>query len=788
MKITHTLHILSCLLLLAGTWSACSEENDWEINKDKAALFRVYNIEVAEDKIAAQTASVTWSATSPVEYYLIEVSTEAFTDQQEMGTGTNSIVYGSDKSITSIPVLLTGLTKETTYYLRVKSFGNNLQSQWACLEEPFTTTSEDILQKEMSLEDVSAESVCLHWNDAGLPVTHLKYEWEVTAGEEVHTEEAVYTLSGDEISAQSATISGLLPGKKYVFYLYNEDDLRGTAEATTEQILQLTEVLGGRVTLHWNSNGEAVTRLTYISTGNAQEGTPAEHLLTEEEINSQKVTIDKLSLGESYAFRLYNESTLRGAISTTTEQIIHIAESDIRGRSVTVCWEEQSVAINRLTYQATNGEELLWKGELQPSGTEIKNLEGETQYTFRTYTDDILRGEQTVTTLKALIDVTISAAINEASFTWEPDAAAVSYACTAEGSEPEIKALTSEEQTSGKLTLQNLKGNTRYVFALYNAQGALISNEQYFQTQADPLEGYQKIYLEESPSIDTWNAIWSNPNVSGKVALVLQKNGNYDMSNNSNYTYAIPAAVTALAIWGGEDGTLYAENEKPVIGFRKLTFMGDMEKIDFFNVAIKSNGSNSNYIIRQAHAARIQELNFRSCRIYDAASLFVARDGGSNGGSCQQITIQDCYINNIGNYNVIGVQNNVGFVVHKIHLSNSTINGCTGNIIRLEQNDNSCDITITQSTLYNSPQAMIRSSSNTNPVSISNSLIVSVNTSTNATFNSYDKVFTSSDCYGVTWATKTAYDAAAIFPQAAEGNFTVGVAELKGYGDLRWNK
>lgn len=786
MKITHILHILSGLLFLSGTWSACTEENDWDINSEKAALFRVHDIEVAEDKIAAQTASVTWSATSPVEYYLIEVSTEAFTENQEMGTAANSIVYGADKSITSIPVLLTGLTKETSYYLRVKSFGSNLQSQWAYLDEPFTTTSEDILQKDMSMEDVSAESVCLHWSDAGLPVSHLKYEWEVSAGEEVHTEEAVYTLSEDEINAQSATISNLLPGKKYVFYLYNGDDLRGTAEATTEQILQLTEVLGGRVALKWQKNGEAVTRLTYLPAEADQEAIPVEHILTEEEIKNQQIIIDNLTLGQNYTFKLYNTAVLRGVIAATTEQIMHIDESNVRGRSVIVSWEEQSVAVNRLTYQAANGEELVWEGDLQPVGTEIKKLEGETQYTFRAYTDNILRGEQTVTTLKALIDVAITAQINEATFTWEPDATAVSYACTEENSNPEIKALSGEEQSSGKLTIQKLKGNTRYTFALYNAQGILVSNEQSFQTQADPLEGYQKIYLEENPSIDAWNAIWDNPDLSGKVALILQKNGKYDMSNNSNYTYAIPERVTALAVWGGEDGTLFAESEKPVIGFRKLTFMGNMEKIDFFNVAIKSNG-HSNYIINQIHPAQIQELNFRSCRIYDAASVFVARDGNSNGGSCQQITIQDCHISNIGNYNVIGVQNNVGFVVHKIILTNSTINGCTGNIIRLEQNNNLCEITIQQSTLYLSSQAMIRSGINTNPTVISNCLIAKVNTSTNAAINSYENVFTSADCYGVPWATKTQYDAATIFPQATEGNFTVGVPELKGYGDLRWN-
>lgn len=142
-----TLRTLVCMLCLTGIFTACTEGNEWETNPSKAALFRVRDVKV--DKAAAQTASVSWSATSSAEYYIIEVSTEKLSDNMEMGTAQNSIVYGEDKSISTVPALISGLTKSSTYYLRVKSFGDGLESGWAYLDGTFETTEEDILEKSL---------------------------------------------------------------------------------------------------------------------------------------------------------------------------------------------------------------------------------------------------------------------------------------------------------------------------------------------------------------------------------------------------------------------------------------------------------------------------------------------------------------------------------------------------------------------------------------------------------------------------------------------------------------
>lgn len=776
---------LICLLFITGL-AACTDGNEWETDPSKAALFRVRNVDVPDNRVAAQTASVSWTATSTAEYYIIEVSTAPLSDDIEMGTAQNSIVYGEDKSITSVPAMITHLTKESTYYLRVKSFGNGMQSGWAYLDGSFTTTSEDILQKEFAEGDITAESIRVRWNDAGLPVTHLIYEWEVSVGNEVSTEEATYELSEEEISAQSAVIIGLQPGMKYNIYIYNNDDLRGITEATTEQILNSPEILGGTVTLRWADNGIPVTKLTYYPAGENTNST--EYELTAQEISAGSATISGLTLDQSYTFMIYNGESMRGVTTATTEQIMTIDEAEVRGRSVTVVWDDNETPVTKLTYQTATSEEVAWTEELSATGTNVTGLEGLTEYTFRVYTGDVLRGERTVTTLAPMIDVTITAGITKATFTWEVDEAVTSYSCTKEGENAQIVVLTDEAKNNGTITINNLTGNTNYTFTLYNASGDPVSNEQSFTTQADPLDGYVKVYLPESPTIEEWNAIWTDENNTGKVAIILAKNTNYgNMSGNSNYTYSIPEKITSLAIWGGEDGQEFSEAEKPVIGFRKLSFMAStVDKVEFFNVVVESNGS-SNYIIRQAHAVNIKELIFRSCKMQKAASVFVARDGTASGGSCQQITIDNCNISDIGNYNVIGVQNNIGFTIQRIQFTNSTVNGCTGNIFRIEQNNTPFEMTIDKCTFYNSNQAFIRSTVTTNPVTISNTVISTVNTTAHATMTNLGNVYTTSDCYGVNWAEKTSYDAATLFPNAASGDFTVGVPELKVYGDPRWN-
>lgn len=786
-----TLRTLVCMLCLTGIFTACTEGNEWETNPSKAALFRVRDVKV--DKAAAQTASVSWSATSSAEYYIIEVSTEKLSDNMEMGTAQNSIVYGEDKSISTVPALISGLTKSSTYYLRVKSFGDGLESGWAYLDGTFETTEEDILEKEFANGDITAESIRVKWNDAGLPVTHLSYEWQVNVGGDVTIQEETYELSSEEISAQSAILSGLQPGTKYNISIYNNDDLRGITEATTEQIFSTPEVLGGNITLKWNTNSVNVTKLSYHP-NNVEEAETTEYELTETEINASSITLTGLDLGTEYTFMIYNEEALRGIATATTEQIMNITTENIRGKSVTVTWADNGTAATKLTYQPANAPETVWNNELSAEGTNVTGLEGETTYTFRIYTDDVLRGEQTVTTLKGLIDVTIEAGITSATFTWEVDETVASYACTKDGEVAQTIPLAEDNKNKGAITVDNLIGSTKYTFTLYNIDGIAVSNEQIFTTKTDPLKDYKKIYLN---SKDEWNNIWNDENNSGKIAIILTPQTDYDMSGSS--TKNIPQRITSLVVWGGEDGKELSEEDKPIIGFRGLSFeASSIDEITFFNVAIKCDNSTGNILFRQVSPTTIRKLTFQSCKIYDTRG-FIVHDKNVT-GTTQSLTIDNCYFENIGDYSIIGNRN--GHTINNILFTNSTVNNCSGNIIRVNQTTNFI-LTIDHCTFYNcgaGSTQWIRSDAENDNIVISNSLFTSLHIRTqsdgicNTLKNTCNKanIFYTNDCtgdiYANYWSTKLNYSSTELFENPSGGNFRVQIPEYAIYGDPRWNK
>lgn len=216
MKLKEIGKTLIVLLACMAALVACTDGNDWETDPSKAALFRVSNITVTP---SAQTASVSWTATKGAEYYVVEVSTSPLTDDVPQGAD-GSIVFGEDKSITSLPATISGLTKETEYYIRVKAFGNGLQSKWAYKTTSFKTTEENILSEGIAEENITGNSIKVVWDAAGLPVTHLVYEYQITSGDDVTTQKVTRELTATEKEAQAAVITGLTPGTSYTLYIY----------------------------------------------------------------------------------------------------------------------------------------------------------------------------------------------------------------------------------------------------------------------------------------------------------------------------------------------------------------------------------------------------------------------------------------------------------------------------------------------------------------------------------------------------------------------------------------
>lgn len=781
--------------------TACTDGNDWETDESKAALFRVSDITVTP---SAQTASVSWTASQGAEYYVIEVSTETLSDDIAQGAGANSIVFGEDKSITSTPTVITGLTKETEYYIRIKAYGSNLQSAWSYKSSSFKTTEENILEDGISDSDITGTTIQVAWDtSSGLPVTHIVYEYEITSGENVTTETVSRTLTEEEKSAGTALLTDLQAGTHYVIYIYNDEELRGMTEATTEQIMSdISEenIIGGNVTLKWNSNGRVMSHYGYLKTGETEVVKVA---LTETELNASQVTVEGLDLGTEYTFYIYNEDAIYGAVQATTEQILNIEDQNITGSAITATWTANGKNVKYLTYQADNDKNEtardLTTEETSSGQATITGLLPLTNYTIRIYNEqNVLRGVSIAKTKENKIDLSGESTKNSVTFTWkETDDEIYSYGYAA-GSEPSIgeHVLTQDELLARSVTVENLQSSTAYTFVLFDQEGNKISNPTTFTTKVDPLAGYD---VRTISSGSDFTSILNT--ASGNIAVLIPSGTT--ISGTSSLT--IPAKITSLLIWGGDGEEVELEDsEKPNLVVQKWDIEGDKTQIKFYNLNIDGNNSYAfNLGLNEVTVGNIGRFEFVSCNISNLSGggLICMRNSytGAATAHISNIVFDDCNINDIGNYCLVySDYSDTGAEVDNISMSNITAYDFTRNIIRLDQTA-TVNIKIDHCTFYNSnteggdSNYWLRIAKSTNPsVSVTNTLLgkCMMTTSPSGLAIQSENVYYTNDCTGTagTWATAIGIGSDGLFKNPANGDFTVINSQYAAYGDSRWNQ
>lgn len=779
--------------------TACTDGNDWETDASKAALFRVSDITVTP---SAQTASVSWTVSQGAEYYVIEVSTETLSDDIEQGAGANSIVFGEDKSITSTPAVIKGLTKETEYYIRIKAYGGNLQSAWSYKSGSFKTTEENILEDGISDSDITGATIQVSWDtSSGLPVTHIVYEYEITSGGNVTTETVTRNLTEEEKSAGTALLTDLQPGTHYVIYIYNDEELRGMTEATTEQIMSdISEenIIGGNVTLKWNSNGRVMSHYGYLKTGETEVVKVA---LTETELDASQVTVEGLELGTEYTFYIYNEDAIYGAAKATTEQILNIEDQNITGSTITATWTANGKNVTYLTYQADDEEATtygLTTEEISAGQATITGLHPLTNYTIRIYNNqDVLRGMSTAKTKENKIDLSGETTKNSVTFTWEvTDVEIYSYGYAA-GSEPSTGdyTLTSEELQARSVTVSNLESNTAYTFVLFDKEGNKISNPTTFTTKVDPLAGYD---VRTISSGSDFTNILNDSEASGNIAVLIPVGT--AIEGISNLT--IPARITSLLIWGGNGEEVELENSaKPSLRVQRWDVEGDKTQIEFYNLNIDGNGNYAFRLGENATVGTIERFEFVSCNISNlsAGGLVSMRDAGASAAHISNIVFDDCNITDVGNYSLVHSESSASTSqVDNISMSNTTASGFTRCIIRLDQSA-TVNIKIDHCTFYdsnntnNSSGYWLRLSNSSTPsVSVTNTLFgkCMMTTSPSGLAIQSENVFYTSDCTGTaeSWATAIGTDSNGLFKAPANGDFTVIDSQYAAYGDSRWNQ
>lgn len=470
--------------------------------------------------------------------------------------------------------------------------------------------------------------------------------------------------------------------------------------------------------------------------------------------------------------------------TTDKEQILNEpSETEITDEAVSLTWEA-GLEVTHITYtqDGTLVTYELSDEEKAVGKVTLMGLNPNTEYTITIYNGEVARGEIEVTTS---MSVEVESEVSEISqhsavFTWTEGVGRLTGYVLLKGdiypSDETQNALSAEEETACRIELNNLEPSTTYTVAIMRDK--VVRARKVFQTAVGIPSDYTQVTLT---SRDEWAGALNDN--SGKLAIIIPQGITIDLTANTSFQTEIPAAITSLILWGeeGEDNM-----QKPTFKTRGLSLSGDKSEVRFYNLNVESNGT-SNYIFRQKGTGTIESLSFESCNVANAAGVFCERDNGS--GTLRNLSFSDCVVTNIGNYSVVYTTTN--YIVNKITMVNSTVNGCTGNMFRVAQTE-PYSLEITASTLYNASQALIRSDgyNSANIFTISNTLMGTVNTTTpnNNSSVTGTNVYTTSDCYSVNWATKTELSATDLFEDPASGNFVVKAADYKAYGDPRWNK
>jgi hypothetical protein len=216
--------VLAIGLSLMGT-AACSDPDEAMTSVEFNRLFSPTNIEA---KVQNTTGvKVTWFAISAAEQYQIEMYAD---DANMTFSGTpayqKTVQLTEDEKIARAecswklePGTLEG---ETTYSVRVKAIGKNMESKWAATT--FETGTEQIFNN-VPTSDITKTSITLTW-PAGVAVTRIDVQ---KSGEVIKT----HTLTADEIAAGKATIDELNYESTYTFLIYNGDKQRGKIQVQT---------------------------------------------------------------------------------------------------------------------------------------------------------------------------------------------------------------------------------------------------------------------------------------------------------------------------------------------------------------------------------------------------------------------------------------------------------------------------------------------------------------------------------------------------------------------------
>ena len=231
-KMKSIKNILGTASMIALTLSAtsCTDGNDWDVDGSLSRLFGLngdkITVETAETSATVTFSAFTSKTVPSPEYYVFEVSKDSLYEGVE---NANIIKFGEDKTLTSSPVVLSGLDGDSKYYMRVKAMSSTSnESKWVYYKDgsSFKTKAEQIFNN-VEATDLFEDHVNLSWTP-GADVTHITYA-NANDAENIQT----INLTEEEKAAGKYTLAGLQPTSTYTITIYKNDVKRGQLQITT---------------------------------------------------------------------------------------------------------------------------------------------------------------------------------------------------------------------------------------------------------------------------------------------------------------------------------------------------------------------------------------------------------------------------------------------------------------------------------------------------------------------------------------------------------------------------
>lgn len=218
------------MMALALSATSCTDGNDWDVDGSLSRLFGLngdkITVETAETSATVTFSAFTSKAVPSPEYYVFEVSKDSLYEGVE---NANIIKFGEDKTLTSSPVVLSGLDCDSKYYMRVKAMSSTSnESKWVYYKDgsSFKTKAEQIFNN-VEATDLFEDHVNLSWTP-GADVTHITYA-NTNDAENIQT----INLTDEEKAAGKYTLGGLNPTSTYTITIYKNDVKRGQLQVTT---------------------------------------------------------------------------------------------------------------------------------------------------------------------------------------------------------------------------------------------------------------------------------------------------------------------------------------------------------------------------------------------------------------------------------------------------------------------------------------------------------------------------------------------------------------------------